>query len=126
MFIDLQWWQAALAIITGLGLSAAPWIAALLAGRIMTLGQHTRRVADLDKAHGELVAEKDRAIAAAERRHDATVKRIVEERDYERAAKDAERQRSDKLADKLGDVTEEFGQTTVHLLKSLGEVNGGG
>lgn len=114
MTIDLTWWQALIGILALLGLSPAPWIAAILAGRLMTLKQHTLA---LDEMH--------RTSELLEKRHDATIQRINEERNYERAAKDIERERSDKLAEKLMSVTEEFGATTLHLLRSLPEVDDG-
>lgn len=125
MTIDLQWWQALIGILVLLGLSPAPWIAAILAGRLMTQKQHEGRVADITKAHVLVVEEMHRTSDVLERRHDATIARINEERNYERSAKDAERERSDKLAEKLMSVTEEFGATTLHLLRSLPEVDDG-
>jgi hypothetical protein len=122
MFIDLQWWQSLIGILVLLGLSPAPWITAMLAGRLMTLGAHERRVADVRKADEATMAEMRRNQDTLEKRHDATIERLKEERSYERAAKDTERERSDKLADKLMSVTEEFGATTVHLLRSLPDV----
>lgn len=106
--MNLEWWQTLGGIIILLGFSAGPWIAALLAGKLITAGVHNGRIAD-----------KDAEIVRIEKRHDATVGRLLEERNYERTAKDLERGRADALADKLGEATIELGETAVHLLRAL-------
>lgn len=106
--MNLEWYQTLGGVVILLGFSAGPWIAALLAGKLITKGQHDGRIAD-----------KDAEIARIEKRHDGTVSRLLEERNYERQAKDLERERADKLSDKLGEATIELGETAVHLLRAL-------
>lgn len=110
-----QWWQWLVGGITVLGLSAAPWIAALLAGKLSTAAE----VARIQRAHDVIVASKDAEILRIEARHAGTVERILGERDYERAAKDVERARADTLAGKLAELADGMGQTAVHLLRAL-------
>lgn len=91
-------------ILAALGLSAAPWITALLLGRLLTRKAHEDRVADL----------KLQATRADERADKAEERAGVE---YTRA--ETERVRADTLAGKLAELAGEMGRTTVHLLKSL-------
>ena len=119
--LDLEWWQWAVAALGILGLSPAPWLLALLSGRLVTLKAHVRELEEKDRALKATEKRDADTVARLESRHAATVARLVEERNYERAAKDVERDRSDRLSAKLAEVTEEFGQTTVHLLRSLPE-----
>lgn len=92
------------------GGGSAPWVAAVLAGRLMTLRQHEARTADLKAAHARDLEQRDK---------EAT--RLIAERDYERQAKDVERNRADANADQLHEVVAEFGQTTVSFLRALPE-----
>lgn len=98
-------------ILAALGLSAAPWITALLLGRLLTRKAHEDRVADL----------KLQAVRADERADKAEERAGVE---YERA--ETERTRADGLAGKLAELAGEMGRTTVHLLKALPSAPEGG
>jgi hypothetical protein len=110
-----EWWQWLVGAVTVLGLSAAPWIAALLAGKLHTSAE----VGHIIKAHDLAITTKDAEISRIEARHADTVGRILAERDYERAAKDVERVRADTLAGKLAELADGMGQTAVHLLAAL-------
>jgi hypothetical protein len=111
--IDLEWWQWLGGAVTILGLSPAPWIVALLRGRLLTLTAHAEAMAREETAHKAILKEKDDATA-----------RIIEEKNYWRNAAGNDRDRSDRMAEKLMTVTEEFGATTVHLLRALPEAVG--
>lgn len=111
--LDLQWWQWLGGAVTILGLSPAPWIVALLRGRLLTLTAHSEALSREEAAHKAILKEKDEATA-----------RIIEEKNYWRSAASNDRERSDKMAEKLMTVTEEFGATTVHLLRALPEAVG--
>lgn len=77
--------------------------------RVLTKGQHNRRVADIEKAHAELMAEKDKNYAE-----------LKESRDYYRSARIVERDRADRVTDQLADVAE-LARLSNHLLESLNE-----
>lgn len=109
--IDLEWWQVVIGIGTGLGLSAAPWIAALLAGKILTIGVHREQLAAKDKAYDDMLAEKNAQVARADA-----------DRDSERQGKEVERQRGDGAFRETIALAREFGATTVHLLRALPNV----
>lgn len=111
--LDLEWWQWLVGAVALLGLSPAPWLAALLSGRLITRSTHEGRVTDLKEE-----------IARIERRHDGTVARIVAEKDLEREARGVERDRADVLADKLSKATDELGATALHLLESIPGLGG--
>lgn len=112
----LQWWQVVGGIVTLLGLSPAPWIGALLTRRLMPLGAHLERVADIKSAHNlEMQNLKDshtRELAASA----DDLARVQQDRANERDATKLERARADAAAEKLAALTEQFGQVTVGLL----------
>lgn len=82
----------------------------MLRGKLLTLREHDEAMKEQEKSHALVLAEKDAAMA-----------RVIEEKNYWRSADGLDRERSDKMAEKLMTVTEEFGATTVHLIQSLGE-----
>lgn len=95
--------QLAAGILGALGLSAAPWIAALLWGRLLTRKQHEDRVGDLKE-------QRDKAEARAG----------VE---YERA--ETERGRADSANAKLAEVAGTIGSQAVGLLHEIRASAGG-
>lgn len=109
--IDLEWWQVVIGILAGLGFSAAPWIAALLAGKLITIGVYREMVAAKDKLYNDMLAEKN-----------SQVDRANTDRDSERQGKDVERQRGDGAFRETIALAREFGATTVHLLRALPNV----
>jgi hypothetical protein len=72
---------------------------------------HTRAEQDAEASHVRELASKDRE-----------QDRLVAERDYEREARNVERNRADANAQALAEGTREFGETIVHLLRSLPDV----
>lgn len=98
------------ALINALGLGA---LAVLFAtDRVLTRGQHARRVADIVKTHDERIDE----LKAS---HTATIGRIEKERDYERKRSDDAVARADALSARLNELATELGGTAVQLLKAL-------
>lgn len=112
----LQWWQVLGGIVTLLGLSPAPWIGALLTRRLMPLGAHLERVADLKAAHSTEMQNLKDAHARELLSCAADLDRVQLDRANERAATKLERDRADLAASKLAALTEQFGQVTVGLL----------
>lgn len=91
-------------VLAALGLSAAPWVTALLRGGLLTRKQHEDRVADLKE-------QRDKAEARAGT-------------EYERA--EVERGRADAANTKLAEVAGGIGRQAVGLLDELrASVTGG-
>lgn len=86
------------------------WVGLVLTGKLIPHKTAQARIDDIKAAHiGEM------------QYRDRENERLAGERDYERKAKDVERERADQNAERLGLVVREFGETTVHLLRSLPE-----
>lgn len=79
--------------------------------RILTKGQHQRRVDDISINHGKLIVEKDLRYAE-----------MKESRDYYREARMVERDRADAVTEKLGLIVTEYAELTNHLLEALPKV----
>jgi hypothetical protein len=105
----LEWWQYALSAVAVLGLSPAPWVAAMLAGRLRPIGWTREQV----KAKDDEI-ERERAAAATERTR----------ADTERERADLERDRADRASARLVDVALELGASTVKLLEALPKPEG--
>jgi hypothetical protein len=113
--VDLWQWFAtsvpAGAVINGLGLGA---LAALFAtDRILTKGQHERRVADIVRGHELILVEKDKALAE-----------MRDSRDYYRQARVEEKERADVTTSKLAEVVAENTKTTLKIAESIQEARG--
>lgn len=98
--------------------------------RIMTKGQHERRVADSQKAHDAIVENLQTAHAAALAEltahyvtlsgvKDAAYAELKESRDYYRAARLEEKDRADKVTTQLAEGYDEYGRLATHLLGSF-------
>lgn len=103
-----------------LGAGSAPFVGAILWGKLITL-----------RHHNEALAEKDQQIAEvkrnAEQREALLTEQVVRSDQAlvnEREAKKVERERADSAVAKLNEVTGEFGATMVHLLRSLPQPDG--
>jgi hypothetical protein len=114
-----EWWQYVAAGLGVLGLSPAPWIAAVLTRRLMPLGAHLERVADIKESHKREMEAVTTQHATNERVLLAEIERISGERDYERSARATERAIGDAATSKLSDFAQEYGRSTVGLLAGL-------
>jgi hypothetical protein len=104
-----QWLSASVpagAVINGLGLGALAMLFAT--DRILTKGQHERRVADIQKGHDLVLIEK--AAQHTEMR---------ESRDYYRDARLEERERANDATSKITELAEENGQLVTQLLAAV-------
>ena len=117
-------------VISGVGVGA--FVVAILTDRLMTKGQHTRRVADiiaardrivenLKDAHAGIVTELVKHHAELIEVKDAAYGELKQSRDYYREARLEERDRADKVTDQLAEVAE-LAKLTTHLLSSFNEV----
>lgn len=103
-----------------LGAGSAPFVGAILWGKLITLRHHTEALAEKD----EQIAEVKRN---AEQREALLTEQVVRSDQAlvnEREAKKVERERADSAVSKLNEVTAEFGATMVHLLRSLPQPDG--
>lgn len=106
------------AVVNGLGLLS---LAALFASdRILTKGQHTRRVADIEAAHAKELEARDEYHAAIVTLKDEAYAELKTSRDYYREARIEERNRADKVTDQLAEVAE-LARLSTHLLASFDE-----
>lgn len=119
---DWQWWQYVGAAIGILGLSPAPWIAAVLTRRLMPLGAHLERVAELKESHRRETDTIEAQAAETVKTLRSEIERISGERDYERTARATERERADVATAKLGEFASEFGKSTTDLLAGLSSI----
>jgi hypothetical protein len=94
------------AVINGLGLGA---LAALFAtDRILTKGQPERRVADIQKGHDLVLAEKATQLGD-----------MRDSRDYYREARLEERDRANEITGKLAELAHENGQLVNQLMTAV-------
>lgn len=122
IFVDLAWWQGAVAILAALGLSPAPWLIGLATNRLQFTGPaaaaYEARVAELTRAHAAAIAE----IVAHHARlidvKDTQYSEMKESRNYYRAARLAEVDRADKATDQLAGVVEVV-KANVQLLDAF-------
>lgn len=114
--MDLQWWQWIAGVVTLLGLSPAPWIAALLTRKLMPLGAHLERVADIKAAHKLEVDHQTETHTRELGSKDDIIAALRADSVEEKAATRLERDRADAATSKLGALTEQFGQVTVGIL----------
>lgn len=130
--LNIQWWQAVVALLVALGLSPAPWLTAMATGRLLFRGDLAERIAERDKAHAAALAERDRthAAALAERdRYHAALLAAHEARyaDLETSntrnveAAQQERQRADKATATLESVAEAL-EANSHIMAALRDV----
>lgn len=118
---DVWDWITASTSITDL-LSASglvAFVALFTTNRILTIGQHRSRIADLEKFHAAQLAAKDDAYAALELAKDERYNEMRESRDVYKEAAAEERAAREKAESGVRELGVEFGQLTTHLLGSL-------
>lgn len=106
------------AIINGLGLGALAFLFAT--DRILTKGQHERRVADLERAHQKRIEDKDAA-------HASIVSDLRDARDHFREGRDIERDRAEAATTVAAELAREnaaIAQQLVAAIRGAGEAHG--
>ncbi|MCS6570339.1 hypothetical protein NYQ35_16150 [Curtobacterium flaccumfaciens pv. flaccumfaciens] len=99
-------------IISGSGLAL---IVGLFATRkIITIGDHRARVADLEKFYEARIAEKD-----------ARYEELRESKSYWREAHNEQRARAEKAEDGVREFADEYAKLSNHLLGSIEQAAGG-
>lgn len=102
-----EWLTGIPAGIVGSTVGVGAFVAAILTGRLMTLGQHVRRVGDLVASHTRELAEKDARLADLRESREA----------YKEAAR-VERERADLATEAVRDVPQTL-ENVNHVLQSL-------
>lgn len=95
----------------------------MLTRRLMPLGSHLERVADLKESHKREVDNLNQTHLLVVASYDKELDRLSTERDYERSGRETERSRSDAATGKLAGLASEFGDSTVRLLSNLRDAN---
>lgn len=103
-----------------LGAGSAPFVGAILWGKLITLRHHNEALAEKDKQIAEVKANAEQREALLTEQVVRSDQALVNERE----AKKVERERADSAVAKLNEVTAEFGATMVHLLRSLPQSDG--
>lgn len=123
--LDLQWWQALLAIIGVLGLSPAPWLLGLAAGKIQfstpARADFDRQLKDKDAAHERELAGKDAYYSALLAGKDQRYADLEKANDANREAARRHEDRADQLTEAVLEVAEIVQQNT-HIVESFNEV----
>lgn len=118
----MTWWTDLISNPGGLGATlgagSSPFITAILLNRLITRG-----------AHLEALAQKDSEIAEVRQNAESREKILTDQltrtetaRGNEQQAKEVERDRADKLATSLAQLTSEFGAVAVHALESMPQI----
>jgi hypothetical protein len=112
--------EAAPQVGVSLGAGSAPFVGAILWGKLITLRHHNEALSEKDKQIAEVKANaKEREALLTEQ-----VVRSDQALVNEREAKKVERERADAAVAKLNEVTGEFGATMVHMLRSFPQPDG--
>lgn len=114
--------EAAPQVGVSLGAGSAPFVGAILWGKLITLRHHTEALAEAEKR----VKQSEENATRRETLLTEQLARSDQALANEREAKKVERERADSLADKLGEATSEFGATMVHMLGSFPQPGGDG
>lgn len=112
--MNLDGWQVIIGMLGALGLSPAPWLLGLASNRLQFTKtariDEALRIADLEKYHAGILAEKDKALEG-----------MRESRNYYRDAHTVEVVAREKATAQLAEVGAEYAELTTHLLASLNE-----
>jgi len=109
-------------IISGSGLA---FIVGLFATRkIITIGDHRARIADLEKYYAALLKEKDTSATALATAKDARYDEMLESRNYWREAHNGQRARAEKAEDGVREFADEYAKLSNHLLGSIEQAAG--
>lgn len=115
------WFSASLPVstlINGLGIGALTVLFAT--DRVLTKGQHLRRIADLVAAHDAELRARDEYHATILTIKGQAYAELVTSRDYYREARIEERSRAEKVTDQLAEVAE-LARLSTNLLVSFNE-----
>jgi hypothetical protein len=116
--LNLQWWQTLIVILGLLGLSPAPWLLGLAAGRIQFSAparkDFERQMSVAETAHEKALTEKDR-------HYQALIEFLQTRYSDLEAANKIEKERADQLTDAAFEMTDVV-RASTHALNSLNQV----
>ncbi|MDF2915906.1 MAG: hypothetical protein K0S70_123 [Microbacterium sp.] len=116
--LNLQWWQAVLGIGAALGVSGAPWLTALAAGRLLFRADLDRQLKKSDEEHAKAMAQqKDyyEALREIDKQHYGELK---ESNIANAIAAQTERKRADDVTDAVLEVGAVL-EANTHALNSF-------
>lgn len=120
----MDWWNSLLSVAPQVGVSlgagSAPFVGAILWGKLITLRHHLESMGEKDKQIIEVKQNAERREALLTEQLARSDQALANERE----AKKVERERADAATSKLGEVTTEFGAAMVHMLGSLPQPRG--
>jgi len=123
---DVWSWVTASTSVTDL-LSASglvAFVALFTTNRILTIGQHRSRIADLEKFQAAQIKSKDDAYAAMATAKDDRYDEMKESRDYWRDAHNEQRDAREKAEAGLHEFADEYAKLSNHLLGSIEQAAG--
>jgi hypothetical protein len=105
--LNLQWWQAAVGVLVALGLSPAPWLAALATGRLQFAAP--------------ALAEKERALAEQKRHYEALIAEKDKTSETNRIAAEKNKDRADQVTDAALGMAKVI-EANTHVIASVNEI----
>lgn len=106
-------------LVTNLGIGT--FLILFATNRILTLGQHNSRIAELKDHHTRELAQKDSAYEAMVLAKDTAYDEMKESRNYYRGARLEEKNRADKATEQLVE-SNEIARAATHALTALSTV----
>jgi len=126
---DLQWWQVLVAIVTGLGLSPAPWLYALASGKIQFTGPATaifeKRLEDQKNYYENRLQSQEEFYSAIRELDARRYAEMEQSRDYYRQSRLEEKDRADLATERLAESVE-VGKAALQMLRAVDEAAGKG
>jgi len=103
-------------------LGAGTIIVLFVTDRLLTKGQHERRITDLNKSHDDAIKNLNKYHDLELIEKDKRTEDFKESRDYYREAWETERTRADNAVDQAQDVSLELAKLSDHLTSTFKEV----
>lgn len=123
--LNLEWWQTLIGLLVVLGLSPAPWLLGLAAGRIQfttpARRDFDRQLKDKDDAHARELAGKDAYYSALLAGKDVRYADLERANEANREAARRHEARADHLTEAVLEVAEIVKQNT-HVVESFDQV----
>lgn len=118
--LNLQWWQAIMAIAVALGVSPAPWITALATGRLLFRADLERQIKKSDTEHEKALAQQKAYYEALLQNKDQRYAELSTANQGNVQAAAAERDRANEITDAALEMAEVI-RANNHFLESFGQ-----
>jgi len=116
--LDIQWWQAVLALAGALGVSGAPWLTALAAGRLLFRADLERQLKEKDANHERAMLEQKQHYDALRSLDAERYGELKESNAANVQAAQAERRRADEVTDAALEVVDVV-RANSHIMESF-------